>query len=163
MEGLLTVRVLGIDLLRDIRWLTNSNRVDGTDSQDILFLWLDAFLCFVFELLDWASVDSHPLLSFSLSELNMVSCDGATSILQWYLPGNVDMLSTGTNYDQVNRRRWWTWEEEKTHYSHWLPLKSSGRCSTNVRRGVSWGVSESCTFSFLILIAFAMPRQSYIK
>lgn len=110
MEGLLTVRVLGIDLLRDIRWLTNSNRVYGTDSQDVLFLWDDALLCFVFELLDWARVDSHPLLSTSLTELDMVASYRAAASSLWWSPSNTQMLSAGFSDVELNWRRGYTYK-----------------------------------------------------
>lgn len=112
MEGLLTVRVLGIDLLRDIRWLTNSNRVYGTDSQDVLFLWDDALLCFVFELLDWARVDSHPLLSTSLTELDMVASYRAAASSLWWSPSNTQMVPAGFSDMKLNWRRGCTYKRQ---------------------------------------------------
>lgn len=110
---MLTVGILGEDLVGDVGGIANTNRVDGTNSDDVLLLWFDSIINPKLKLFDGSVVDPQPLeLWAGLSHFNMVASDRAATILGWRLPGDVDVLPAGIRNGQLKRRRWSTWREE---------------------------------------------------
>lgn len=93
---MLTVGILGEDLVGDLGGIANANRVDGTNSDDVFLLWFDSIVNPELELLDGSVVDPEPLqLRAGLCHLNVVAGDRAATILGWRLPGDVDVLPAG--------------------------------------------------------------------
>lgn len=120
---MLTVRILGEDLVRDIRGIANANRVDGTDPDDVLLFWFDSIVNPELKLLDGSVVDPEPLeLRTGLGHLHMVACDRAAAVFGRRLPGDVDVLPAGIGGGHFQRRRWSTWREMRSlHLKRFLP------------------------------------------
>lgn len=112
---MLTVRILGEDLVRDLRGVANANRVYGANSDDILLLWFYSIFYPELELLDGSAVDPKPFqLRTGLGHLNVVAGDRAATILSWRLPGDINVLPASIRDGHFKRRRWSTWGERKS-------------------------------------------------
>ncbi len=112
---MLTVWILGEDFFRNLRGIADPSRVDSTHPDDILLLWFDTIINPELKLLDGSVVDSQPLqLRTGLCHLHMVASDRAAAILDWRLPGDIDVLSAGVRDSHFLRRRWSTWREKRT-------------------------------------------------
>lgn len=110
---MLTVGILGEDLVGDLGRITHANRVDGTDSDDILFLRFDSVINPECQLLNGPVVDPEPLqLRTSLGHLHVVACDWAATVFGWRLPGDVDVLPASVGDGHFQRRRWSAWREK---------------------------------------------------
>lgn len=112
IKSVLTVWILGRNLVGDLRGITDSNRVNGTNPYNIIFLWFDSVINPELQLFNGSVVDPEPLqLWASLCHLNMVASYCTAPIFGWRFPGDVDVLSAGVNNSQFKRRRWGTWRE----------------------------------------------------
>lgn len=110
---MLTVGILGEDLVRYLRGVANTNGVDGTDPDDVFLLWFDSIVNLELELLDGSVVDSQPLeLRTGLSHLHVVSGDWAAAVFDWRLPGDVDVLPAGVGDGHFHRRGWNAWRQK---------------------------------------------------
>lgn len=111
---MLTVWILGGNLVRHFRGIADAHRVDGTNPDDILLLWFDTIVNPELQLFDGSIVDPEPLeLWTSLRHLNVVAGDGAAAVLGWRLPGDIDVLPAGVGDGHLQRRRWSTWKEKE--------------------------------------------------
>lgn len=105
--SMLTVGILGEDFVRDLRGIAHTNRVYGTDPDDVLLLWFDSVINPELELLDGPVVDPEPLqFRTGLGHLHMVPGDGAATVFGRRLPGDVDVLPAGVGDGDFQRRRW---------------------------------------------------------
>lgn len=112
---MLTVGILGEDLVGDLGGVANANRVDGANSDDILLLWFYSIFYPEFEFLDGSAVDPKPFQFWTgLGHLNMIPSDWAATILGWRLPGDIDVLPASIRDGHFKRRRWSTWGERKS-------------------------------------------------
>lgn len=111
---MLTVRIFGEDLVGNLRGITNTNRVDGTDPDDVFFLWFDSIINLKVELLDGSAVDPEPLqLRTGLSHFHMVTSDWAAAIFGRRLPGDIDVLPAGVWDFHLQWRGWSAWRKRK--------------------------------------------------
>lgn len=110
--SMLTVWILGKDLVGDLGRIANANSINCTDPDDILFLWFDSIINLELWLFDRPAIDPQPLqLRTGLCHLHMVAGDWAATVFGWRLPGDVDVLSAGVRDSHLQRRRWSTWRE----------------------------------------------------
>lgn len=104
---MLTVGVLGGDLVRHLRGIANTDSIDGAYPDDILLLWFDSIINPEFKLFDGSVIDSEPLqLRTGLSHLNMVAGDWRATIFGRGIPGNIDVLSACIRDLHLEGRRW---------------------------------------------------------
>ena len=122
---ILTVWIFGRDLVGDLRWITSTDRVDGTNSDDVLLLGFDSIVNPERELLDGSAVDPEPFqLRPGLGHLHVVAGDRGAAVFGRRLPGDIDVLPAGVRDSDFKRRRRGTWRDKMpVHTSDMLSVK----------------------------------------